>query len=105
MPELIYELPDSKISRARYFYHDHVSELFASAFLDRCGQWCAKNGIDFTGHLMEEPTLFSQTRAVGDAMRSYRNMQIPGIDMLCDRVELTTAKQAQPAVHQYGREG
>ena len=105
LPELIYELPDSKISRARYFYHDHVSELFASAFLDRCGQWCAKNGIDFTGHLMEEPTLFSQTRAVGDAMRSYRNMQIPGIDMLCDRVELTTAKQAQSAVHQYGREG
>lgn len=105
LPELIYELPDGKISRARYLYHDHVSELFASSFLDRCGEWCAKNGIDFTGHLMEEPTLYSQTRAVGDAMRSYRNMQIPGIDMLCDRVELTTAKQAQSAVHQYGREG
>lgn len=47
----------------------------------------------------------SQTAALGEAMRSYRSFHIPGIDILCDSRELTTAKQAQSAVHQYGREG
>ena len=58
-----------------------------------------------TGHMMEEPTLKSQTAALGEAMRSYRSFQLPGIDMLCGWREFTTAKQAQSAVHQYGRPG
>ncbi len=105
LPELFWELPGGKISLTRYHYHDHVSERFASAFADTCGRWCDAHGIALTGHMMEEPTLDSQTRALGDCMRSYRAFTIPGIDMLCARFELTTAKQAQSAVHQYGRPG
>ncbi len=105
LPELIFELASGQVSQARYHFHDCAAELFTRGFNDCCGAWCERNGISFTGHLMEEPTLESQTHAVGDAQRSYRKMQLPGIDMLCNRVELTTAKQAQSAVHQYGREG
>ena len=105
VPELFWDLPDNKPSLARYRYHDHISERFASAFADTCGNWCRKNGIALTGHMMEEPTLESQTAALGDAMRSYRSFDLPGIDMLCARFEFTTAKQAQSAVHQYGYEG
>lgn len=105
LPELIWELPGGKISRARYFYHDHITERFAAAFADTCGNWCEKNNLMLTGHLVEEPTLRSQTECIGEAMRSYRSFQLPGIDMLCDRIELTTAKQAQSAAHQYGRAG
>ena len=54
---------------------------------------------------MEEPTLKSQTAALGETMRSYRSFQLPGIDMLCDWREYTTAKQAQSAARQYGRPG
>ena len=54
---------------------------------------------------MEEPTLLSQSYAIGETMRHYRSFQLPGIDMLCDATEYTTAKQAQSAAHQYGREG
>ena len=105
LPELFWELPKGKISRIRYLYHDHIAERFASAFADTVGSWCEKNGLALTGHMMEEPTLHSQTSALGETMRSYRSFQIPGIDMLCRRREFTTAKQAQSAVHQYGREG
>lgn len=105
LPELFWELPDGKVSVTRYRYHDHISERFASAFADTCGDWCRKNGIALTGHMMEEPTLHSQTAALGDAMRSYRGFDLPGIDMLCNSFEFTTAKQAQSAVHQYGCEG
>lgn len=58
-----------------------------------------------TGHMMEEPSLESQTSCLGEAMRSYRAFQLPGIDMLCDWREFTTAKQAQSAARQYGRPG
>lgn len=104
LPELFWELPNRQASQVRYRYHDHVCERFASAYADVLGNWCEGHGIALTGHMMEEPTLRSQASALGEAMRSYRSFQIPGIDMLCDWREYTTAKQAQSAVHQYGRE-
>ena len=105
LPELIWEKPDGEVSRARYRYHDHIAERFASAFADTCGAWCRENGILLTGHMMEEPTLHSQTAALGEAMRSYRSFGLPGIDMLCDYREYTTAKQAQSASRQFGCPG
>ncbi|MDR1444194.1 MAG: hypothetical protein LBI94_04890 [Treponema sp.] len=105
LPQLIWDLPGGEISLTRYRYHDHVIERFAAAFADQCGRWCGEHGLMLTGHMMEEPTLESQTAAVGEAMRSYRAFQLPGIDMLCDYREFTTAKQAASAARQYGRPG
>ncbi len=102
-PEVIW---DRKAAPAtvRYYFHDLICELFTQAFSDQCGEWCSRHGLALTGHMMHEPTLRSQTECIGEAMRAYRGFQIPGIDMLCDAVELTTAKQCQSAVNQYGRE-
>jgi hypothetical protein len=105
LPELLWDLPEGKVSPVRYHYHDHIAERFAAAFADQCGAWCREHGIMLTGHMMEEPTLESQTHALGEAMRSYRSFQFPGIDMLCDRREFTTAKQAQSAARQMGIPG
>ena len=105
LPELFWERADGMVSKTRYNYHDFVCQLFTEAFADNCGDWCEKNGISMTGHMMEEDTLHSQTAALGEAMRSYRKFQLPGIDMLCDGHNYATAKQCQSAVHQYGREG
>lgn len=105
LPELFWEVEGEPVSVTRYRYHDHIAERFSCAFADQVGDWCEKHGFALTGHMMEEPTLKSQTAALGEAMRSYRSFQLPGIDMLCDRRELNTAKQAQSAVHQYAREG
>ncbi|MDR0525055.1 MAG: hypothetical protein LBG90_04215 [Spirochaetaceae bacterium] len=105
LPELLWELPGGAISTIRYHYHDHLAERFAQAFADQCGAWCESRGLMLTGHMMEEPTLEGQTRVLGEAMRSYRSFHLPGIDILCDRREFTTAKQAQSAARQYGRPG
>ena len=90
---------------ARWQIHDYIAERFAAGFADVLGDWCEANGLPLTGHMMMEPTLSSQTAALGDCMRSYRGFEIPGIDILCDHHEYTTAKQCQSAAHQYGREG
>ncbi len=105
LPELVWDLQGGKVSAVRHHFHDHICDRFVSAFAEETGKWCDKNGIKQTGHLMNEPTLDSQTIFVGDAMRSYKFFGYPGIDMLCNDVELTTAKQTQSAVHQYGKEG
>lgn len=105
LPEIFWELPNGKVSTIRYRYHDFVTEVFASAFCDTVGSWCNNHNIKLTGHMMEEVDLKSQTCAVGEAMRHYRSFQQPGIDMLCDEREYSTAKQAQSVVHQMGREG
>lgn len=105
LPEIFWELGEGKFSVIRYQYHDHICERFTEAFADTIGDWCKDHDILLTGHMMEEPTLESQTAALGEAMRSYRSFTLPGIDMLCDRRELSTAKQAESAARQYGRAG
>ena len=87
IPELIWDRADGEVSLIRYHYHDHICERFAQAFADQCGAWCREHGMALTGHMMEEPTLESQTAARGEAMRSYRGFALPGIDMLCARFE------------------
>lgn len=105
LPELVWNLHGDKPSTARYRYYATASELFASVFCDRIGRWCRENGIAFTGHMLDEPTLCSQMCAVGEAMRAYREFTLPGVDMLCNDTEFTTVKQAQSAARQYGRAG
>lgn len=105
LPELFWDLPASAPSIHRYRYHDFISELFTRSFADNIGGWCREHNIALTGHMMEEPSLRSQCAALGEAMRSYRGFDLPGIDMLCNSHEFTTAKQAQSAVHQFGYEG
>lgn len=104
VPEVLWELPDGKVSVHRYNYHEHLAERFASAFPDTIAKWCEEHNIALTGHFMSERTLYSQTLALSEAMRLYRSMQIPGIDILCDAKELTTAKQAVSVARQNGRD-
>lgn len=103
IPEYVWDRADANMSN-RYLYHHMITECFASVFMDKICTWCRKNGILMTGHILGEETLHSQTTTVGDAMRTYKNMDIPGIDILIDNRELTTVKQAASVAVQYGRE-
>lgn len=105
MPELLWELPGGKLSKVRWQFQNLLTDLFIESYCRPIGQWCRQNGLLLTGHVMGEPTLESQTQAVGDAMRCYPEFGLPGIDMLCDFHEYTTAKQVQSMVHQNGAEG
>ena len=105
LPELLWELPDGKASLHRYQYHDHLAERFVSAYSDTIAAWCEAHHIAMTGHYMSEPTLYSQTLRLGEAMRCYRNQQLPGVDILCGDPEYSTIKQAVSVARQNGREG
>ena len=80
-------------------------ERFVSAFMDQIATWCEDNNLYLNGHMMEEPTLHSQTCALGEAMRCYRKMQMPGMDLLMDWTEYNTAKQVSSVGRQNGLRG
>lgn len=103
IPALVLELPESR--HARYVFRNAAGEQFVSSFLDQIADWCSEHHILMTGHVLSEDTLSAQAQSLGDCMRCYRRMDIPGIDVLCDDRPFLTVKQASSVAHQMGREG
>ena len=104
LPELFFNTAAQPVSAARRDYFDCITFLFTDAFGRQIGQWCGENGILFTGHVLSEETLWSQTSVVGAAMRSYEHMQAQGIDVLTEHsYEYGTAKQCSSVMRQMGR--
>ena len=104
VPEYIWNRADGNC-RMRYLYRECAAECFVQVFLDRIAEWCAEHRIAMTGHVLGEDTLGSQVFALGDCMRCYRNMDLPGIDILLDRREYAAVKQAVSVARQNGRDG
>ncbi len=103
LPELLWDRADGLPQVTRYRYFDHVSERFSRSYSYVVGEWCRAHGLAYTGHMLDEEGLYSQATCSGDVMRSYQYFDIPGIDMLCNKIELTTAKQCQSVVRQAGK--
>ncbi len=112
IPELVYRFKRRDFSKARHDYFETANLLFVRAFGKRIYDFCEKAGILYTGHVLSEESLRSQTKVVGSAMRFYEYMQAPGIDILCGQVlereggrtpEYLTAKQCASVLNQMGR--
>ncbi|HHV10987.1 MAG TPA: hypothetical protein GXX75_11985 [Clostridiales bacterium] len=104
LPVLFWEMENNDRT-IRYAFHKILADLFEESYSRNIGTWCEENNISFTGHYLYEETLFEQNRSDGDLMRMYRDMDLPGMDLLFDEVALTTAKQIQSIVHQYAKAG
>lgn len=104
LPELFFKVGGDAFSKARLDFIDTATQLFVDAFSKRIGDWCGRNGIEYTGHVLAEDNLASQTDVVGEAMRFYEHMQAPGIDLLTEHWSIyRTAKQCTSMAHQFGR--
>lgn len=104
LPEIFLNCDGKAFTQARLHYHDCVTHLFVNAFARQVGAWCEKHNLEFTGHVLCEDTLSSQTAVVGSAMRFYEYMQAPGIDLLTQYWRVyDTAKQCSSVARQLGR--
>ncbi len=102
LPELVF--PTKKpISKARLDFRRHLTARFDAAFGKTIGDWCKKHALVFTGHLLGEDTLSKAARNAGSPMRFYREMQMPGIDLLTEHaLVFNTAKQCVSVARQLG---
>lgn len=85
LPELFYRLNGEKFNKTRMNYIDLTCNLFNERFAVPVNEWCEKNNMIFTGHVLHENTMASQTIPNGSLMRFYQNMGYPGIDVLTDK--------------------
>lgn len=94
----------NEVSCYRHDYYNLITELFVNAFAKQIGLWCKEHNILFTGHILWEDELDGQTAYIGNAMRFYEHMQIPGIDLLTEHwTTYATAKQCTSVARQFGK--
>jgi len=102
LPELFSSHPG--FFKTRHDYWRTVTELFAEAYCKQLGEWCGRNKLQLTGHMLCEQEFDQEIRVGGAVMPSLEYMQRPGIDILAEQIrETLTCKQASSVAHQMGR--
>ena len=69
----------------RYRYYRACQELMLKNYAKKLYDWHEQNEMQFTGHYVEERTMFTQMLSCGGIMPYYEYEHIPGIDWLCRR--------------------
>ena len=82
LPELFCKDSGGQFNKVRYHYIKTITELFRKNNVALIGKWHKKNHLIYTGHMMGEDTLITQTWNCGDVMSFYPYFGMPGIDQL-----------------------
>ena len=102
LPELFF--PVGPYRKTRFDFFQTATRLFLLAWTMPVYQWCERNGLALTGHMMAEDTMLSQVQWIGAAMPHYEYMHIPGIDLLGRGLgSPVLVKQVTSAAAQLGR--
>jgi len=102
LPELFFPVGDWR--KVRFDFYESLTRLFLLAWTLPVYQWCDRNRLALTGHMMAEDTLRSQVEHIGAAMPHYEYMHIPGIDHLGRRLgSPVLVKQVSSVAAQLGR--
>ena len=112
MPDLVHIfLGDTDVSKSvRYDYYTLLSGLYEESFFSQISDWCARNKISFSGHLLLEDDIRFHTVFEGNFFSLLRHMHFPGIDMLqsipsmlCHSDYAFTPKLVSSIAHAYNR--
>ena len=103
LPELFFAA-ETEVSQARHDFYDLAGTFFAENFIGKIADWGDKHALPLCGHLLGEDSLSAQTLYIGNAMRCYEKMQIPGVDVLTEHWNIfNTVKQCVSVARQLGR--
>lgn len=69
----------------KYRFFKCCQELFLKNYAKKIYDWHEENGLKFTGHYIEERTMFTQMLNNAGIMPYYEYLHIPAIDWLCKR--------------------
>ncbi len=88
----------------RYDYYLLIHKLLTEGFIKKIYDWCETNGMQITGHTIEESSLAGQMMCCGGVMPFYEYEHIPGIDYLTRNIaEDISPKQLGSVCAQLGR--
>jgi len=75
--------------KLRYQYFSLVSEMMSQNYFRAIKEYCHSQNMKSGGHLLLEETMMAQVPLYGDIMACYREMDVPGIDVLTGMPEYT----------------
>lgn len=92
----------------RMDYYHLLSDLYEQSFFAQISDYCARNDMPFSGHVLLEDDIRYHPVFEGNFFSLLRHMHIPGIDMLNGLPELIRADAFTPKLvssiaHTYGR--
>ncbi len=108
LPKLFYDIgPDSE--QVRHDYWRALSDQYDDTYYRQIRQWCDRNDVIFTGHLMHEESIRMHAKSGGNLFHHLRHMHLTGVDHLYPRIgtrdmpsEHVALKIASSAAHQFG---
>ena len=104
LPELFFRKDGRKVSKIKLNFVDLGNNLFIERFAMPIKEWCDKNNMVFTGHVLHEDSFANQTVPNGSVMRFYQHMTYPGVDLLTENNRCYwVAKQISSAARQTGQ--
>ncbi len=68
-------------------FYEVIAKLMAERYFGRIQEWCRRNGIASTGHLLAEELLLWHVMYYGDFLTCLERLDLPGIDCLNSRPE------------------
>ena len=105
LPALFLRKNGKEVNHIKAQYSETMLSLFLENFLEPCYDWCEKNDLQLTGHVLHENNLSSQVSTNGSVQRCYPLMHVPGIDYLCEfGREYWVAKQVDSAARQFNQQ-
>ncbi|MBQ2875995.1 MAG: hypothetical protein IJE25_03205 [Clostridia bacterium] len=90
--DYIYVIPDNgvcnteKENQARIDYFTYTGELFYKNTFVKLSEWCEKNGIAYSGHVMADNYPDACRNGYASVVDVLRTMQIPGIDVIWEQI-------------------
>lgn len=78
---------ENRIRKVSRDYIELCQELFLENFAIPMQHWCQEHQLIFTGHVLHEDSLTTQTVMQGSLMRFYEYMDYPGVDVLTEENE------------------
>jgi hypothetical protein len=98
-----------KTARVRFDFWRTLTEQYAETYYGQIREWCDKNNVLFTGHLLFEEWLRMHARCEGNLFRYLEKMHMIGVDHLYPKVgtaaepaEHVALKIASSAAHHFG---
>ncbi|MDR1093436.1 MAG: hypothetical protein LBL66_04735 [Clostridiales bacterium] len=104
LPEVYYRGAGEGFSKTAYDFVEVLQRLFLDNFAKPYRDFCQKNKLIATGHVLHEDTLSDQVATSGSVQRYYEYMDYPGVDVLCeDNKQFWVVKQAYSVAKQLNK--
>ena len=84
LPELYLRKDGERVNQVKWHYMELAQELFIENWEKPYADWCKKNNMIFTGHVLHEDNLMAQSIMQGSLMRFYEFQDYPGVDVLTE---------------------